>query len=106
MVAPLTIFSILFDPSTVSRGFVRLGGSLLALFGCYYAGAASGSPSDVSLGFYKSTVVGRLALALWCIFLYVIGELGPGALVFAALNAAGALSMHAAICADQTASTS
>jgi hypothetical protein len=103
MVAPTTTFSVLFDPSSVSRGFVRLGGSLLALFGVYYVGAADGMSGNASLGFYKSTVVGRLALALWCVFLYAIGELGIGVLFFAALNAAGALSMHAALCADLTA---
>lgn len=100
MIAPTPLFSLLFDPAAVSRGFVRLGGSLLALFGVYYAGAAQPTLNQ-SVTFYRTTVWGRLALAAWCVALWAAGEIGGGVLFFAAMNAIGALSMWRALRRDE-----
>ncbi|KAK9834923.1 hypothetical protein WJX84_000322 [Apatococcus fuscideae] len=37
--APLKTFGILFDTSTVARGWIQVGGILAMLFGIYYIGA-------------------------------------------------------------------
>jgi hypothetical protein len=51
-------------------------------------------------GFYASTVAGRLMLALFCVWLFVSGEVGAGILFFAAMNGIGALSMAHALVQD------
>ena len=99
MAAPTPVFSLLFDASAVPRGYVRLGGSLLALFGVYYAAAAAAVRDQVS-AFYRATVWGRLALAGWCVALWASGEISGGVLFFAAMNAVGALSMWRALRRD------
>lgn len=101
MIAPVKLFSLLFNPDLVSHGFVRLGGALLALFGLYYIGATLGTfrGGEVA-GFYASTVAGRLLLAGFCVWLFVIGEVGSGIMFFAAMNGVGALSMARALAQD------
>lgn len=101
MIAPMTLFSLLFHPAAVSQGFVRLGGALLALFGLYYIGATLGNFRGGGVaGFYASTVAGRLMLAVFCLWLFIAGEVGAGILYFAAMNGLGALSMAYALSKD------
>lgn len=101
MVAPVTCFSVLFDPSSVAKGFIRLGGGLLALFGLYYWGAVVGCQQGSGVqGFYSSTIIGRFLVALLCLGIYVCGEAGPGILLFAVMNAVGAVMMRKAMQAD------
>jgi hypothetical protein len=101
MCAPALTFSLLFDPATVSSGFIRFGGGLLALFGLYYVGAMLGSLRGAGVaGFYASTVAGRLLLAVFCIWLFWKGDVGAGIIFFAAMNGIGALSMLRAMQAD------
>jgi hypothetical protein len=101
MIAPMKLFSLLFDPVAVSRGFVRLGGALLALFGLYYIGATLGNFRGGGVaGFYASTVAGRLMLAAFCFWLFVAGEVGAGIMFFAAMNGLGAFSMARALTQD------
>lgn len=101
MVAPVTVFSFLFDPASVASDFIRLGGALLVLFGMYYAGAVMGTRMGSGIqGFYTSTVVGRVFVSLLCLGLYCCGELGPGILFFGVMNGAGALSMWRSMHAD------
>ncbi|CAJ1334379.1 unnamed protein product, partial [Effrenium voratum] len=57
-VAPVTCFSIFFDPTEIRSIWIRVFGSLCALLGWYYVGA-----SEDSVGFLEATVTGRLALA-------------------------------------------
>lgn len=103
MTAPVTVFSVLFDPSAVSKGFIRLGGALLALFGLYYYGAVIGCQRGSGIqGFYASTVIGRLLVALVCLGIYLCGEAGPGILFFGVMNGAGAVMMWRAMKADGT----
>ena len=94
MLAPHTLFGLLFDRASVSRGFVRLGGGLLALFGSYYAAASR--PSGLSV-FLWGTVWGRAALVALCCTLAAVQEVGLGILFFAVANALGALSMWRAL---------
>ena len=75
-----------------------MGGTLAALFGFYYLGAAYGEITGSGLhGFYSSTVLGRLALSGIFLWLRIKGEAGFGLVIIAALNAAGALSMQSAL---------
>lgn len=101
MVTPVSAFSLLFDPGTVSRGFIRLGGGLLALFGLYYWGAVAGCQRGSGVqGFYTATVIGRLMLALLCLAIFLCGEVGPGILFFGAMNGIGAVMMGRSLQAD------
>ena len=101
MIAPHSIFGLLFETAHATRGFVRFGGGLLALFGLYYAGAGLGAQSGRGMrGFYGATVWGRLVFVAFCIWLWATGQMGPGVLVFAAMNAFGAVSMWLAMHRD------
>lgn len=101
MIAPVQLFSLLFSPTAVTGGFIRLGGALLALFGLYYVGATLGNFRGGGVtGFYTSTVAGRLMLAAFCVWLFFSGEVGAGILFFAAMNGAGAVSMALALRKD------
>ena len=98
MAAPHSVFGLVFDTAAASRGFVRLGGGLLALFGSYYWGAArAGGTLE---GFFAATVWGRAALVALCAALYFCGEVGAGVWVLAAMNAAGAAAMWRALWHD------
>lgn len=89
---------------SVATGWLRVGGTLAALFGFYYLGAAYGELSGSGLsGFYLSTVIGRLALSGIFVVLTLRQEVGNGLLVLAVLNAAGALSMASALRKDRQA---
>jgi hypothetical protein len=104
MVAPVTVFSLLFDASVVTQGFIRLGGSLLTLFGIYYLGAAIGCQRGVGLkGFYTSTVIGRIFVAGLCFVLFVSKEIAAGILFFGMMNLVGALMMIRALKKDESA---
>eukprot|EP00892_Ulva_mutabilis_P001641 jgi/Ulvmu1/11478/UM077_0022.1 len=101
MVAPMRAFSLLFDPATVTKGFIRLGGGLLAVFGLYYWGAAVGCQRGSGVqGFYTATVIGRLFLALLCLTIFSCGEIGPGILFFGVMNAIGAAMMGRSMQSD------
>lgn len=102
IIAPHSVFGLLFDKAAVSQGFVRFGGGLLTLFGLYYAGAGMGAQTGDGLrGFYVATILGRLLFVAFCILLYMFKQIGAGVLVFAGLNLYGALSMWHAIRQDQ-----
>lgn len=78
--------------------WLRVGGTLAALFGVYYLGAAHGEVSGSGLhSFYTATVIGRLALASIFILLHVQAQAGVGLLVLAAVNTAGAVTMARAL---------
>lgn len=82
----------------VDRGWLRVGGTVAALFGAYYLGAAFGERSGSGLrGFYLSTVIGRIMLSLVFVCLYVQQQVTGGLLLLAAVNAAGAFSMWNAL---------
>lgn len=99
--APVTVFSLLFDATAVTKGFIRLGGGLLALFGLYYWGAVAGCQRGSGVqGFYTATVIGRLLLALLCLAIFFSGEVGPGILFFGVLNGVGAVMMGKSMQAD------
>lgn len=86
----------------VDRGWLRVGGTVAALFGAYYLGAAFGERSGSGLrGFYVSTVVGRLLLSLAFVSLCLSQQIGRGLLVIAAINAAGAFSMWNALSTER-----
>ena len=79
-----------------------MGGTLAALFGFYYLGAAHGEVTGTGLrGFYASTVIGRLVLSAIFLILRYRQEVGNGLVILAALNAAGALSMNSALRKDR-----
>eukprot|EP00439_Symbiodinium_sp_Y106_P023186 s3748_g2.t2 len=60
VVAPTTLFGLVFDVAELQRLWIRVFGSLCALLGWYYFGAAR----DGSRGFLEATVSGRFVLAL------------------------------------------
>lgn len=94
---------LLFDASSVPRGWIRVGGTLFALVGMQYLGAGllQGAARG-ALGFYAATIASRLFLvAAFSWVTLVLRELPPaGLLALAALNLAGALSMLAAVRSD------
>lgn len=68
--------------SAVPPGWIRVGGTLAALFGCYYWGAAFGdSNGSGSRAFYVSTVVGRVGLVVAFAAIVAAGEVGPALLI-------------------------
>lgn len=102
MLFPLATFGLVFDPSVVTKGFVRFGGSLLALFGVYYLGAAWGQRTGADLrGFYWASVWGRLALVVVCAALFIAGEVSMGILLFGVTNLIGAISMKISLDKDR-----
>lgn len=74
---------------------IRVGGTLTTLYGFYYLGAAFGEINHSGMqGFYRSTIVGRVFLAV-CFSIFVgLGECPPALLLLAALNVVGAWIMH------------
>ena len=67
-------------------------GTLAALFGIYWLGAAWGEATGSMLtGFYAATVVGRLGLAAVFAWLVATDQVTWGLGVLGALNAAGAV---------------
>ncbi|CAJ1432681.1 unnamed protein product [Effrenium voratum] len=101
-VAPVTCFSIFFDPTEIRSIWIRVFGSLCALLGWYYVGA-----SEDSVGFLEATVTGRLALAAaLCLAVALDAKASEGrgfrrnhigVLLLAATNALGALFMRRAL---------
>ena len=72
-----------------------MGGTLAALFGSYYAGAAlDDAEGRTPVRFYQSTVLGRLALSLAFAGLVALRLCDPGLLLLAAANALSAAAMH------------
>ena len=79
--------------SAVPQGWIRVGGTLAALFGCYYWGAAFGdSNGSGSRAFYMSTVVGRVGLVVAFAAIVAAGEVGPALLIPAVSDAS--LNVH------------
>ncbi|KAK9817031.1 hypothetical protein WJX72_008675 [[Myrmecia] bisecta] len=96
--APTTMFGLLFDASAVTPGWIRVGGTLAALFGFYYLGAAIGDRQGQGLrGFYAATVAGRLFLAAAFAAFVALGQVSSMLLVLAGVNALGALNMLMAL---------
>ncbi|CAE7363537.1 unnamed protein product [Symbiodinium sp. CCMP2592] len=124
VVAPTTLFGLVFDVAELQRLWIRVFGSLCALLGWYYFGAAR----DGSRGFLEATVSGRFVLAL--LLLAIVGSESAsgltlpgtpghgkgvhlphtgesfaswfrsshmGLVLLAATNAAGAAAMHRAL---------
>lgn len=87
--------------SALSAGWVRVGGTLALLFGAYYLGAGvDDAEGRKPLRMYQSTVLGRALLAAVFAALAAAGQCGPGLLVLAAANAAGAWRMARALQQD------
>jgi hypothetical protein len=99
---PTLVLPLLFpSPTAASREFVQLGGGLLALFGCYYGAVAEGETSGGGFtAFYRSTVLGRAALVVLCVGIWLSGEVGPGILLLVFLNGLGAVAMAVALLRD------
>mmetsp|Transcript_16504 Transcript_16504/g.42310 ORF Transcript_16504/g.42310 Transcript_16504/m.42310 type:complete len:170 (-) Transcript_16504:941-1450(-) len=97
MVAPLTIFGLLFDVSTLAVGWIRVFGILCAAFGTYYLGSALGDLYGKRHGFYVSTVAGRVFIAGALSVIVARQELPATLLILALVNLFGALSMWKAL---------
>ncbi|KAG1672137.1 hypothetical protein FOA52_001725 [Chlamydomonas sp. UWO 241] len=104
MLAPMSAFGLLFDASSVPRGWIRVGGILFALIGAQYLGTglgdapvAPGSSGGRVNSFYRATVWSRLLLAAAFSVLVAFGEAPATLLLLAGLNVVGAASMAVAI---------
>ena len=83
---------------SVAPVWIRVGGVLASLFGFYYIGAAHGDYTNKGLeSFYRSTVYGRLFLAIVFTTLVISGKSQWQLLILAAANALGAGSMQHAL---------
>ncbi|GMH39909.1 hypothetical protein BSKO_07813 [Bryopsis sp. KO-2023] len=102
MVAPQSIYGLLFDINRVSHGLIRLGGCFLALVGMQYLGTVTAdvNEGDGGAGFYQSTIFSRLFLVVSIGFFVGLGFLEWTWLLFAGLNGIGAISMAVAIQKD------
>ncbi|GLI67601.1 hypothetical protein VaNZ11_011843 [Volvox africanus] len=98
MLAPKQTFGLLFGAEPVPLGWIRVGGVLFTLIGWQYLGTAlADRKGQGALGFYRTTVWSRVALALAFALLVATGQLPATLLVLAAINLLGALSMHVAL---------
>ncbi|KXZ49094.1 hypothetical protein GPECTOR_23g26 [Gonium pectorale] len=89
---------ILFNPESVAAGWIRVGGILFALIGWQYLGTAWGdSQGQGAQGFYRATILSRVALSAGFGLLVARGEAPAGLLVLAGLNLVGAASMWLAL---------
>mmetsp|Transcript_38377 Transcript_38377/g.85453 ORF Transcript_38377/g.85453 Transcript_38377/m.85453 type:complete len:206 (+) Transcript_38377:42-659(+) len=103
VLAPTTVFGLLFDAAAVPTGWIRFGGILLATFGVQYLGAGlldkrgDTAQAQGAVSFYRATIWSRLFLVAGCAALAVSRELPMTVLLLAALNMAGATSMALAL---------
>lgn len=98
LVAPVTIFSLLFDPRTIAPGWIQVFGTLCVAFGTYYLGAAWGDANGGGArGFYAATVVGRSAIFLTFCMLVAARAVQQSLLVLGIVNLLGALAMFTAL---------
>ncbi|GIL89836.1 hypothetical protein Vretifemale_17539 [Volvox reticuliferus] len=98
VLAPKQTFGLLFGAEPVPLGWIRVGGILFTLIGWYYLGTAlADCKGQGALGFYRTTVWSRVALAVGFALLVATGQVPATLLVLAALNLFGALSMHIAL---------
>ncbi|EFJ46587.1 hypothetical protein VOLCADRAFT_93052 [Volvox carteri f. nagariensis] len=98
VLAPKTVFGLLFKSETVSSGWIRVGGILFTLIGWQYLGTArADSKGQGARGFYCATVWSRLALSAAFVMLVATGQSPAGLLVLAGINTLGAASMHLAL---------
>lgn len=102
LIAPQTVFGLLFDTRLIHQAWIRVLGVLAAVFGIYWLSCSAGEATGHGLpAFYVGTVIGRLLLA--AAFASLSRQLGPGLLLLGLLNAAGALSTALALCRQQQA---
>ena len=98
MVAPTTLFSLAFDAQLVTRGWIRVGGTLALLIGAYYIGAAvDDARGACPRALYAATVAGRLLLSAVFTALVAAAEGESGLLVLAVVNAASAGALWRAV---------
>ncbi|GIL57252.1 hypothetical protein Vafri_12509 [Volvox africanus] len=98
VLAPKQTFGLLFGAEPVPPGWIRVGGVLFNLIGWQYLGTAlADRKGQGALGFYRTTVWSRVALAVAFALLVATGQLPATLLVLAAINLLGALSMHIAL---------
>ncbi|KAG2492294.1 hypothetical protein HYH03_009534 [Edaphochlamys debaryana] len=98
VLAPKTIFGLLFNAAEVTAGWIRVGGILFTLIGLQYLGTAVGDKQGQgAAGFYRTTVWSRLGLAAAFCLLVALKQSPPGLLVLAGINVVGALAMHTAL---------
>ena len=98
LVAPVSTFSLLFDPRTIAKGWIQVFGAVCVAFGAYYLGAAWGDANGGGArGFYAATVVGRTAIFLIFCALVAARAVQQTLLVLGVVNLLGALSMFIAM---------
>eukprot|EP00897_Mesotaenium_endlicherianum_P006197 jgi/Mesen1/5605/ME000282S04759 len=101
IVAPKTIFGLLFDVRVMTPGWIRVLGVLALLYGIYFLGTARGEMLGMGArGFYLATVVGRMVLFFAFCGFVACGTVQISLLVLALLNLVGALSMLWALRAE------
>eukprot|EP00898_Chlorokybus_atmophyticus_P000690 jgi/Chlat1/1621/Chrsp127S01878 len=105
LMAPATVFNLLFDSRMIATGWIRVLGTLACTFGVNYIGAGIADRAGAGDGvraYYRATVVGRVLL--FCVFCLLVAmrEVQATLLILAAANLAGAIAMHAAVRADSS----
>ena len=90
LVCPRLLY-LLVPEQSISPGWVRLFGIVGQVFGVYYLGSVFAS------SFFHATVPGRLYLSAATSVLVAAGSLPPAALLLAAANGIGAISMRRAL---------
>eukprot|EP00899_Mesostigma_viride_P024118 jgi/Mesvir1/4891/Mv11158-RA.1 len=107
LVAPLTVFGLLFDVRTITGGWIRVGGVLCMVFGMQYLGTALGDAAGIGAqAFYTASVVSRMVLFILFAVLVAVREVQATLLLLAAVNLAGALLMFANLRSDEQAGRS
>lgn len=90
----ITVYILCCLTRLVTKGWIRVGGILAALFGIYYLGASYGDNRGWGVdGFYWATVIGRVLLFVGFSFIVFAGELPTTLMIPALVNLWGALNM-------------
>jgi len=104
LIAPTTVFSILFNTLDIAATWIRVFGVLCLTFASYYIGTAYGDAKGSGAeAFYASTVVGRLFVFIALTSLVVFTGAQRGLIVLGIINALSALVMRAQLRASRLA---